>query len=371
LDLDQVLRRIVDAAVYLTRADEGFLALVDEQSEQLHLRAIKDVDQNQSTVLNLHLNDSTAGAAIRNGCPVRMHTTIHGHSLKIGTGYLVHSLLHVPIFSKGTALGVLSVDNRVSKQPFTEMDEILLTSLADYAAVAMENAQLYEQAQQELGERKRAEEQLAASLREKQFLLQEIHHRVKNNLQVISSLLNLQAGQVQDSQVLNILRDSQYRIRSMAMIHEKLYRSTDVAQINMGEYIRELAVYLFQAYNASGRGIKLQLLVEDLILGIDPAVTCGVLLNELISNALKHAFPDGRGGEIRIEFQAGPDGRLTLVVADDGVGFPPGSDLYPTKSSLGLQLVHALTTQLEGTVELECQHGTRFTIKFRDNHNTQ
>jgi two-component sensor histidine kinase len=156
----------------------------------------------------------------------------------------------------------------------------------------------------------------------------------------------------------------------MAMIHERLYRSTNVAEINMGEYIRELAVYLFQSHNASGRGIRLQLQADDLCLAINPAVTCGLLLNELISNALKHAFPGGRSGEIRIAFQAAPDGQLALVVADDGVGFPPGSGLYTTES-LGLQLVNALTAQLNGTIDLECQHGVRFTIKFRDHGDIQ
>lgn len=366
LDLDQVLRRIVDAAVYLTRADEGFLALVVGQSDQLSLRAAKDINHNHSTLINLSIHDSTAGAAVRTGRPVRLQSATLGDSLKISTGYLVHSLLHVPIFLKEKTLGVLSVDNRISHQPFTDMDETLLTALADYAAVAIENARLFEQAQQELAERKRAEAQLETSLKEKTVLLQEIHHRVKNNLQVIISLLNLHSSHIKDSQLHSVLQESQGRIRTMALIHQKLYQSTNLAEINVGDYIRELAADLFRSYQAETRHITLRLYVDDFFLAMDPAITCGLILNELVTNALKHAFPDDQGGEIRIEFQAGPDGQLSLVVADNGVGFPTPVD-FNLNASLGLQLVNALVTQLNGTIEIEPQNGAEIRITFRGN----
>lgn len=369
LDLDQVLRRIVDTAVYLTHADEGFLALVDGQSDQLRLRAARDIDRNHSTLLNLSINYSTAGTAVRTGRPVRMQSNAPDSSLKISTGYLVHSLLHVPIFLKDKALGVLSVDNRLSQQPFTEMDETLLAALADYAAVAIENARLYEQAQLELAERKRAEAQLEASLKEKTVLLQEIHHRVKNNLQVIISLLNLHSNYISDSQLRSALQDSQYRIRTMALIHQKLYQSTNLAEINVGDYIRDLAASLFRSYQAEAHRIYLRLQIDDFFLAMDPAVTCGLILNELISNALKHAFPEGRGGEIRIEFRAGPAGQLSLVVADNGAGFPPQVNFYQSET-LGLQLVNALVTQLNGTITYQQQNGTEIRITFDGAHRT-
>ena len=369
LDLDQALRRIVDTAVYLTHADEGFLALVDGQSDQLRLRAARDIDRNHSTLLNLGINDSTAGAAVRTGRPVRMQSNATDSSLKISTGYMVYSLLHVPIFLKEKTLGVLSVDNRLSQQPFTAMDETLLTALADYAAVAIENARLYEQAQQELAERKRAETQLEASLKEKTVLLQEIHHRVKNNLQVVISLLNLHSDYIKDGYLRNVLRDSQHRIRTMALIHQKLYQSTNLAEINVGDYIRDLVAFLFRSYQADAHQISLRLQIDDFFLAMDPAVTCGLILNELISNALKHAFPEGWGGEISIEFRTGQRGQLTLVVADNGTGFPPHVNFYQSES-LGLQLVNALVTQLGGTIEFRQQNGTEIRITFSDGHRT-
>lgn len=215
--------------------------------------------------------------------------------------------------------------------------------------------------QAEVAERKRAEKQLRLSLKEKEVLLKEIHHRVKNNLQIISSLLNLQSGYVQDPQTLEIFRDSESRVRSMALIHEKLYRSRNLAQIDLGEYIRELAAYLSRSQNASGRGISLSVQADQVFLDVEAAVPCGLILNELISNALKHAFPGGRPGQVSIKLNAACDGRLTLVVADNGRGFPPGLDFQATES-LGLQLVNILVSQLNGAIELNSECGTEFRI---------
>jgi two-component sensor histidine kinase len=220
----------------------------------------------------------------------------------------------------------------------------------------------------EISERVRAEEQIKTSLKEKEVLLQEIHHRVKNNLQVISSLLRLQSGHVQDAQTIEILRDSETRVRSMALIHEKLYRSSDLAQIDFGEYIRELAAFLFRSQNASARGIGLNIQTEQVLLNVETAVPSGLILNELISNALKHAFPDGRAGEISIKLWAGHDDQLNLMVADNGIGFPPDLDFRNT-TSLGLQLVNSLVSQLEGTVELDRSRGTTFQIIYTASSN--
>jgi two-component sensor histidine kinase len=280
-----------------------------------------------------------------------------GEALKVSTGLLVHSLLYVPILSKEEVLGVLSVDNRFNERAFTEMDEKLLTSLADYAAVAIENAQLYEHAQHEIIERARAEEQINASLREKEVLLKEIHHRVKNNLQVISSLLNLQSDYVSDQQALKVLQDSQHRIRSMALIHEKLYQPQDLGRIDFAEYIRDLAAYLFRSYNAGARAITW-------------SIEGGLILNELISNSLKHAFspdmdkPSGWVGQIRVELLTNDDHMMTLIVTDNGAGLPAGLDFRNT-TSLGLQLVNTLVDQLDGTIELVgSSEGTTFKITF-------
>lgn len=210
--------------------------------------------------------------------------------------------------------------------------------------------------------RKRAEEQLKTSLHEKEILLKEIHHRVKNNMQVISSLLNLQSNYVSDTQALEIFQESQNRVRSMALIHEKLYRSKNLAEIDLGEYVNDLVIYLFRSYKAYGKGITLKIQADDVHLGIDAAVPCGLIINELISNALKHAFPHNYQGEIRVELQKNQQ-QISLCVSDDGIGFPTDLDFQNT-NSLGLQLVNTLVGQLDGTIELQNGSGTTFKISF-------
>ncbi len=218
-----------------------------------------------------------------------------------------------------------------------------------------------EDLQIEIAERRRAEERITASLHEKEILLREIHHRVKNNLQVISSLLSLQAGHVGAPQVRTLLQDSQNRIRSMVLVHEKLYQSENLAQVDFAEYVRGLAVSLLGSCGADARGIALKVEADDVFLGIDEAVPCGLILNELVSNALKHAFPDGRRGEIWIGLSENGARQVTLTVGDDGVGLPRGLDFRATES-LGLQLVTTLMGQLGGEISLAGGRGTEFKI---------
>jgi two-component sensor histidine kinase len=220
-----------------------------------------------------------------------------------------------------------------------------------------------EELQTEIGERRRAEEQIKASLREKEVLLKEIHHRVKNNLQVISSLLYLQSKSIEDEETLEMFKDGWNRIRSMALVHERLYQSRDLARIDFAEYVRNLADYLFRSYGVDSSLIKLKINVRDVSVGIDTAVPCGLILNELVSNSLKHAFPRGRAGEIRIELRSGGEGECSLIVSDDGVGLPGDLDFRDTES-LGLQLVNTLVDQLEGIIEVDRNGGTAFRITF-------
>ena len=215
----------------------------------------------------------------------------------------------------------------------------------------------------DLTERKRAEEQIKASLREKDVLLQEIHHRVKNNLQIISSLLSLQSDHTHDPQVLGVCQDSQVRIHTMALVHEKLYQSESLAQIDFAEYIDSLATYVFRMYRANAQDLRLKVTAQSVRIGIDVAVPCGLILNELVSNALKHAFPDGRKGKVHIELGVDDDHQATLVVGDNGIGLSEDLDLGSVES-LGLQLVALLVRQLDGTVELERRDGTAFRMTF-------
>ena len=222
-----------------------------------------------------------------------------------------------------------------------------------------------EQLNQELAERKRAEERIEASLKEKEVLLKEIHHRVKNNLQIISSLLSLQSMHVKDKGAVEMFKDSQSRVRSMALIHEKLYKSEGLVKINLAEYIRDLSSYLLRSYETKPDAIRLELSADDVLMSIDTAIPCGLILNELISNSLKHAFSGRKGGEIRIGFHSDNEDRSVLTVGDNGIGFPEDLDPRSTKS-LGLQLVNALTDQLGGSIELDRRGGTEFKVAFAE-----
>jgi two-component sensor histidine kinase len=196
-------------------------------------------------------------------------------------------------------------------------------------------------------------------------LLKEVHHRVKNNLQVISSLLSLQSGYATDQHVLEMFQESQHRVESMALIHERLYRADDSRRIDVADYTHTLATHLFVSYGARAEPITLTLDMDTITLGIDTAIPCGLIIHELVTNALKHAFPDGRKGEIRLSMVANDAGQYTLVVSDNGIGFPTDIDFRNT-ASLGLQLVTTLTEQIEGTITLENNGGTAFTVVFAE-----
>ncbi|MBD2102432.1 histidine kinase dimerization/phosphoacceptor domain -containing protein [Leptolyngbya sp. FACHB-261] len=212
-------------------------------------------------------------------------------------------------------------------------------------------------------ERKQAEEQIKASLREKEVLLKEVHHRVKNNLQVISSLLNLQSDQIQDSQALEVFKESQNRVRSMALIHEKLYQSKHLASIDFSDYIRSLTDTLLRSYGNSANRIELSMSAGEVLLGIDTAIPLGLIISELVSNALKHAFTEQEPGMIRVGLHNGSNSELMLTVSDNGIGLPKDFD-WQNSESLGLRLVNDLAEQLDGSIEFWNGNGTTFKLTF-------
>jgi PAS domain S-box-containing protein len=196
-------------------------------------------------------------------------------------------------------------------------------------------------------------------------LLREIHHRVKNNLQVVSSLLSLQSHHVHDEEARAVLNDSRSRVTSMALIHEKLFQSANLARVDAREYVRSLVAALFASYGVNRDRLRVAVEVDDVTLGIDTAVPCGLLINELVSNALKHAFPDPLPGTIEVGLRAEGEGRFRLRVADDGIGMPAGLDVgHP--ETLGLELVSALVAQLDGTLEVTRGPGTAFEVRFAE-----
>lgn len=209
----------------------------------------------------------------------------------------------------------------------------------------------------------RSEDRLRASLKEKEVLLREVHHRVKNNLQIISSLLNLGSRGLREGAEMDALRECRNRIRSMSLLHETLYRSRDLTRIEFYNYVRKLVTELFQSYGVKADEVALRMEVEDVDMGIDAAIPAGMLINELVSNSLKHAFPAGRKGEVRVQVGANEDGVVTVVVGDNGVGLPRWLD-FRQSESLGMQLVTTLTDQLGGTIDLNRNKGTEFTMRF-------
>ena len=204
-----------------------------------------------------------------------------------------------------------------------------------------------------------------ASLKEKEVLLKEIHHRVKNNLQIISSLLTIQAEKIKDHDALEYFKESQNRIVSMAIIHEKLYQSGDLARIDIAEYIRTLTNDLFHSYGVHSDVISLKINAKGNLMGIDTAIPCGLIINELVSNSLKHAFPAGKKGEISIDLSSHGNDHYVLNVSDDGVGIPENLDIDNTES-LGLRLINTLADQLDGSIVLDRNDRTTFRIEFSE-----
>ena len=212
-------------------------------------------------------------------------------------------------------------------------------------------------------ERKQTEEALQASLREKEVLLKEIHHRVKNNMQVISSLVSLQADTIDNPSLRGLFNDLRDQVRSMALVHEKLYQSSSLANVNFAEYTHSLLNYLWRAHGEVAAAIRLTLNMQPVSISVEKAVPCGLILNELVTNALKHAFRDRTNGEITITLHAGPDNRIRLRVSDNGVGLPANVD-WKKSPSLGLRLVQMLAGQLRGKLEVERDNGTTVTLTF-------
>jgi len=207
------------------------------------------------------------------------------------------------------------------------------------------------------------EENLRASLDEKEVLLKEIHHRVKNNLQVISSLVGLQAEELRDHAMRDVLQDVTHRVRSMAMVHEKLYQSSDLARVQFADYAQDLLHYLWRSHGSDAAGVRLALNLEPVSLSVNAAVPCGLILNELFSNALKHAFDGRDGGQVNVSLRCDAQGRVRLRVRDNGRGLPARFD-WTQSRSLGLRLVQMLAKQLHAVVEVFSLKGTEFTVTF-------
>jgi two-component sensor histidine kinase len=271
------------------------------------------------------------------------------------------SLIHVPIAYGKRAFGFVGLESQQTDKTWSVDIIVLLRMVGDILANALE--------------RKEVEQQLNASLKEKEVLLKEIHHRVKNNMQVISSLLNIQSSRIKSKEILEMFKESQDSIRSMSLIHERLYQSADLAKIDLSHYIQNLANYLFRSYRIDPEAVVLNTDVQDVSLDINKAIPCGLIINELVSNSLKYAFPQVKGadkkkakkGKIDVRLSS-DDGKIILSVKDDGIGLPEDLNIE-TADSFGLQLVTTLVSQLNGRIDIERKPGATFNIRFDSGDN--
>jgi two-component sensor histidine kinase len=258
----------------------------------------------------------------------------------------IHRFLVAPAIMQNKLMGLVIIAN--SPREYTESDQENMKRLAGMFAIAVNRIW--------------NEEQIRISLKEKELLLKEIHHRVKNNMQIISSLLGLQSSHVKDNRDAALFEVSQHRVRSMALVHEKLYQSESLSGIDFQDYITDLVEELHNSYYLGDR-VNISINAKNILVNIDDAIPCSLIIHELVSNAMKHAFPDGRSGSITIKFYL--DGEDSVLgISDDGIGLPAGFD-YQNTESLGLQLVNALTQQLHGSLVVDAAKGTAFRIVFR------
>lgn len=264
----------------------------------------------------------------------------------------ITSMMDVPVFLFGRLDGVICHEHVGPLRAWLPDQRTFALAVANLAALALEQE-----------ERRRVEEQLRASLREKEALLMEVHHRVKNNLQIITSLLSLQAAHLSTPAARGAFTDSQNRVRSMALLHDLLYRSGELDRIDAQRYFESLCSHLARSHGSPADRIEIRLEIEPRPLDVDRAVPCGLIVHELVSNALKYAFPDERRGLVRVAFGPRSAPVLGLSVSDNGVGLPVGLDVGRA-GSLGLRLVGDLVQQLEGTLTVDRAEGTRFDIQF-------
>ena len=261
------------------------------------------------------------------------------------------SLLDVPIWINGDVVGILCHRN-IEKRNWSFEDQDFAASIANMISTYLESS-----------ERKQAEEKIKESLKEKELLLREIHHRVKNNMQIISSLLSLQSSYLEDEEAVKTLEESRSRVKSMALIHEKLYKSDSLAKIDFTEYVKSLCSNLMFTYVEDPEKIRIKTEGDSINLNVDTSIPCGLIINELVTNSIKHAFPH-RSGEINLKLDASQDD-FSITVRDNGIGFPKDLDFENTKT-LGLQLVTNLVNQIDGDIELCRDNGTQFEIRFQE-----
>jgi PAS domain S-box-containing protein len=275
--------------------------------------------------------------------------------------YDAKTVLYIPLQAKGIPIGYVELWESREIREFDADTISLCFNISRQAAAALDNATLYEQLQEKNRFLQRAEQTLRESLDEKETLLKEIHHRVKNNLQIVSSLLNLQANRSSSAEIATNFKDAQNRIRAMSLVHEHLYEAGDLSSIYFSDYLKNLVTSIHDAFGTIAHNVHIDVECDVRMVDVDTAIPCGLIVSELVSNALKYAFQDGRDGYIRVTFTSIED-KLSLRVKDNGPGLPSELNI---RESLGLQLVETLARQLGGSVDYDCRYGADIHVNFQ------
>ncbi len=353
VSLDELFRSIHDSIGALLPVQNFYLALHHPDRDEISFPYF--VDQYDGPPPPQKTRRGLTEYVLRTGAPLLAPPEVFESLARRGEVELIGEKavdwLGVPLRIGERTIGVMVVQSYTEKVRFGKRELDILTFVSSQVAMAID--------------RKQAEKGVRVALQEKEVLLREIHHRVKNNMQVISSLFNLQAGHTLNEGYRAILKEAQTRIRTMSLVHEKLYQASQLSRIDFGGYINSLALHLIHVYRPQPGLVQLETEFEDVTLDIASAMPCGLLLNELISNALKHAFPENWTGRVRIGLKHRPAGLIEIRVADDGVGFPEDLD-FAKAESFGLQIVNLLVRQLDATIELDRTNGTAFTVTFRE-----
>lgn len=282
-------------------------------------------------------------------------------------GILSKCIMSSPLLNSDEVIGVLTLQDYNNENSFDETDLNILNTITSQASIALGNSRLYSSLQNELEENKKAEQRITESLRAKEVLLQEVHHRVKNNLQIMSSLMKLQTRFIDDEKMKEVFQECENRIKSMAIVHTKLYSTKNYERIDFKDYLGSLTENFQASYLGSKTAIRFELIMDNIAVNIDTAIPCGLIINELVSNAIKYAFAKRSVGTISITMKKKPDGVYNLEVKDDGVGVSD-EGLLNSDRTMGIQLVKLLTAQLNGKLSYESQidQGVKFKITFEE-----
>jgi len=349
-DLNELYGNIRDQLGTIFDTTNFFVALLDDTSKKIMLPYVKD-EKNQA--MESMPNKSICGYVMKSGSPILVTEEIRKKLIEEDkieqSGYPSRIWMGVPLKKGNDVVGVVAVRSYKNPDLYNQADLDILAFVSEEIALAIEQ--------------KRADDQIKRDLEEKEILIKEVHHRVKNNMQIISSMLKLQSRYITDEAALDLFKNSQNRVRSMALIHERIYRSKDLSSVDFGEYVESLLRSLIMNFEITSSKIKMDINCHNVSVKMDQAIPLGLIVSELISNALKHGFKNGNEGHLRVYLNHQEGKEYQLVVANSGK-IDPANINFDNPGTLGLQLIKALTTQLHGEIKCELEEDTRFIITF-------